>query len=475
LSSDRWVGPRASPNTYRLVELLGGGGEGDVWLATVRLSEQGRSRVAVKIMAATGEPDEERRFTEFGMLLQSLTHPNLVRVQAVFVGPAPHLAEAADTAGLNRYVVMDYVEGRTLAEWVEEHPASSAEERLRLLLPVAAALDAMHRGATTEIPVAHGDIKPANIVVRAGDGPVLVDLGLVRLIDAAGASGRSAAYTPPERRGDDLSATPESDRWAFLVTVAQTLTGALPPLDAEGFLDLAALEEHLRTRPTTRRRPILVRRVLAALRAAPEDRPPALHVWLTAAIDALSQITDPGPPPSEAELGPRSADAPTSAGLDGAALPSRRRLRPAWVVAAAVGAVIVAVGALLLYRAADQPVAPGPTPITVATADPNRFDWNALPPLPNPGEPLFAQALTRHEPGWPVGATTSVSRSFTSAGYAVSAQDRRYADYVTAPAPKTTFISDSTVSAAGALQGGQGLWGCGAGARIPTPRRRTCS
>jgi hypothetical protein len=59
---------------------------------------------------------------------------------------------------------------------------------------------------------------------------------------------------------------------------------------------------------------------------------------------------------------------------------------------------------------------------------------------------------TRPEPGWPVGATTSVNRSFTGAGYAVSPRDRRYADYVTAPAPKSTFISDAMVTATAAVQ-----------------------
>ena len=82
--ADFWVGPGDAPDTYQLVTILGGGGEGDVWKAVLPLSDAGRRQVAIKIMRGTGSPDEEAQWARFGHLLQSLAHPGLVRVTGVF-------------------------------------------------------------------------------------------------------------------------------------------------------------------------------------------------------------------------------------------------------------------------------------------------------------------------------------------------------------------------------------------------------
>lgn len=325
-----WVGPLAAPDTYELVEMLGGGGEGEVWRATLPLSDQGRSRVAVKILAGTGAADEERCWTEFGQLLRSLSHPGLVRVQEVFRGPPAHRCGEAGADGhpLSRYVVMDHVEGMTLREWTDENPDATAAARLRMLRTVASALDEMHRGTATEVPVAHGDVKPANVVVRAGGATVLVDLGLARLVDGPGTVGLTTPYAAPELRGPGPQATPEADRWAFAVTTAQVLTGEPPPVDERGFLDLDALAAQLNAHPVTRRRPILVRRILDVLRAPPEARPRALRVWLDGAVDSLSQVTGPGP----GEGAPGAVDVPVPPGADGPrpVWPRPVWLRPVW-------------------------------------------------------------------------------------------------------------------------------------------------
>ena len=64
-------------------------------------------------------------------------------------------------------MVMNRVEGMTLDAWLDENPDASPAERLKTLLPVAAALDIMHTGhATGGTPVIHGDIKPSNILIR---------------------------------------------------------------------------------------------------------------------------------------------------------------------------------------------------------------------------------------------------------------------------------------------------------------------
>jgi serine/threonine protein kinase len=297
-TADFWVGPFAEPDRYRLVSLLGGGGEGEVWEAVLPLSAEGRSTVAVKILAP--RDGDEQEFDQAGRLLRMLNHPGLVRVTESFTGPAMHRGGAADPNTRANFVVMDLVTGMTLREWCDENPDATAAARLKMLRTAASALDVMHSGATTHVPVAHGDVKPANVIVRPDGGSVLVDLGLARLADGTGALGRSAPYAAPELRGRHPVPTPEADRYAFAVTVAQVLIGAPVPTTPEGWTDLTALDDLLHRSPVTARRPLLVKHVLEAIAAPPEARPRQLRLWLDSASETLSQVTstpDHGPTP----------------------------------------------------------------------------------------------------------------------------------------------------------------------------------
>src|SRR5262245_34568189 len=112
--SDFWVGPASAPDTYRLVSLLGGGGEGEVWKAVLPLSTGGRRAVAVKISPAKAS-DDDGHWDQYGHLLRSMSHPGLVRVTDVFLGPGMH-REGEPGSGTSRYVVMDYIEGPNLRE-----------------------------------------------------------------------------------------------------------------------------------------------------------------------------------------------------------------------------------------------------------------------------------------------------------------------------------------------------------------------
>jgi len=319
------------------------------------LSDAGRRLVAIKIMRGSVDDADEAGWERFGHLLRSLAHPGLVRVTDVFIGPPPHRRGDPATGELSRYVVMDYVEGPTLRDWVDENPAVTAAGRLALLRTVASALDEMHSGSRTEIPVAHGDVKPANIIVGPTGGTVLVDLGLARLADGRGVSGRSNPYAAPELREFDAQATPAADAFAFAVTTAQVLTGQAPPTDETGFLDLAALQIQLQTSPVTQRRPMLVHQVMAVLSAPPERRPQQLRLWLDSAADTLSQITTPptaefAAVPGAMMIGPED---PTSIPAEGrqpvvAGTPRRRHRGRNLLVSGLIVVLVLALGGVAL-------------------------------------------------------------------------------------------------------------------------------
>lgn len=349
-----WIGPYDRPDTYRLITMLGSGGEGEVWRASLHLSESGRSDVAVKLIANDGTANEE--WDRFGDLLKALSHPGLVRVTDVFTGWGPHRG-GAQGAGSLRYVVMDHIDGLTLRDYVAEHPDLGAAKRLRLLNTPAAALDTMHSGRQTGVPVAHGDVKPANIVVREDGSTVLVDMGLARLSDAAGRRGASFAYAPPEMRHPNAQATPEGDAYAFAVTVASVLTGTPPPTGPDGFLDRDALHAQLVTGEVTRRRPTLVREILGVLTAAPADRPRNLGTWLASTTESLSRVTtDKTMPPVGGPGGPT------------AVLAKPRGKRNAAIVAAVLVLLLVGVLVYAVTRPSSsgvQAAAVGTNPTTM--------------------------------------------------------------------------------------------------------------
>jgi len=297
-----WVGPAATPDTYQLISPLGGGGEGEVWKGVVPLSESGRGLVAIKILPPSHGEDDQASWNLYSHLLKSLDHPGLVRVIDVFLGPGKHRAgtveatevdttELPSVPGMYRYVVMKLVEGFTLREWLDENAQAPISHRLRALSMVASALDEMHSGRQTGVPVAHGDVKPSNIIMREDGSSVLVDLGLTRIADGQGRVGRSRPYAAPELFAAGAVTTPEADRFAFYATLVHAVTGESPAMSEGRGPDIDSIAKLLRNHPLTARRPLLINGVLAALQSAPEGRPEPLTTWLASLTDTLSQTT----------------------------------------------------------------------------------------------------------------------------------------------------------------------------------------
>jgi hypothetical protein len=210
---------------YEIVGAIGAGGMGEVYKARdTRLQRD----VAVKILADLGgaDPDRTARFQREAQLLASLNHPHIAQIYGV-----------EDAGGLNA-IVMEFVDGPTLADRIGGGALPPAEV-LTIARQIADALDAAH-----EQGIIHRDLKPANIKVR-DDGTVKVlDFGLAKALDPAGASNvvamnsptlsvratmqgvilGTAAYMAPEQaKGRPVDK--RADIWAFGAVLYEMLTG----------------------------------------------------------------------------------------------------------------------------------------------------------------------------------------------------------------------------------------------------------
>jgi serine/threonine protein kinase/Tol biopolymer transport system component len=201
---------------YEIVEPIGKGGMGEVYRARdPRIDRE----VAIKISAAQfGE-----RFEREARAVAALNHPNICTLYDV--GP--------------NYLVMELVEGPTLADRIKEGPIP-LDEALRIAQQIADALEAAHNRA-----VVHRDLKPGNVKLRHDGTVKVLDFGLAKIAptassDAAARSENSptltigmteagailgtAAYMPPEQaRGKPVDK--RADIWSFGVVLYEMLTG----------------------------------------------------------------------------------------------------------------------------------------------------------------------------------------------------------------------------------------------------------
>ena len=208
---------------YDVTALIGEGGMGQVYQATD--TQLGRE-VALKILpeAFADDPDRLARFQREAQVLASLNHPNIAAIHGI------------EQSGDTRALVLELVEGPTLADRIAQGPVPLAEA-LPIAKQIAEALEAAH-----EAGVIHRDLKPANIKVR-DDGTVKVlDFGLAKALDphpegdpsqsptltaAATQMGvimGTAAYMSPEQAKGKI-ADKRADIWAFGVVLFEMLTG----------------------------------------------------------------------------------------------------------------------------------------------------------------------------------------------------------------------------------------------------------
>ena len=297
------------------------------------------------------------KFLEEARVLARFKHPHIVQVHRVF--------EALGTA----YMVMEYVEGRTLASQVKAAGALS-EDRVREVLDgLAEGLKEVHAAG-----LLHRDIKPGNVVVRQDGSPVLIDFGAARHA-MGGQSGSLASvltpgYAPIEQYPPGNRQGPWTDIYAL---------GALTYCAVSGVEPKAATERTRedRLRPVVEVAPQgvspgLATAVGAAMAVYQEDRPQDLEAWQRL-LDA------PAGPVVEKPLGPGSSRGETSASP-----------RQWWLAgAAAVGVVGVVLALNPIFRNGAGPDEPSGRVETAAAAE--------TEPLSRDGEPVAAEADRERE------------------------------------------------------------------------------
>ncbi|MCH9651820.1 MAG: tetratricopeptide repeat protein [Deltaproteobacteria bacterium] len=206
---------------YRILEPLGSGGMGSVFIAA-REDQEFQRLVAVKLIRRGLESAAaRRRFIVERQILAGLEHPYVAR-----------LYDGGTTEAGQPYLVMELVDGLPIDRYCDEHRLSIGD-RLELFAKVCEAVQFAHRSL-----VVHRDLKPANILVTEDGNPKLLDFGIAKLLDAhshpfpfdttlTGPSPRTPSYSSPEQiRGGAV--TTATDVYALGVLLYRLLTGRSP-------------------------------------------------------------------------------------------------------------------------------------------------------------------------------------------------------------------------------------------------------
>ena len=227
---------------YRTVKQLGQGGMGSVWL--VEDTQLDNRPFAVKMLPSILVSNKRayRQLKDEALVAMKLTHPNIVTLRAF------------EENGGNPFLVMDYVDGQTLDDYLAEQcgttgttgtspvtPGIPEADVIRILRPIAAALDYAH-----EQGVVHRDVKPANVLIRKDGHPFILDFGIAREVQetmtrmtGALSSGTLPYMSPEQLRGARPAAS--QDVYSFAVMAYECLAGE-PPF-ARGQIEFQILNE----------------------------------------------------------------------------------------------------------------------------------------------------------------------------------------------------------------------------------------
>jgi serine/threonine protein kinase len=270
-------------NEYRIEKVLGVGGFGLTYLA---LDANLNLRVAVKEylpedIATRGaghsigprSPDTaetfgwgKQRFLDESRTLASFRHSNIVRVMRFF--------EANGTA----YMVMEFVEGAALADWIKIRRPLAQAQVASLVGPLLDGLEVVHKAGYL-----HRDIKPNNIYVREDGTPVLIDFGSARQRASELTAIVSPGYAPFEQYQTQGNQGPWSDLYALGGVLYWLVTGQRPH-EAVARIRADTMPSALQTADRNLYRPAFLAAIDWALAPAEEQRPQSVAEWREALL-----------------------------------------------------------------------------------------------------------------------------------------------------------------------------------------------
>ncbi|WP_078550636.1 Stk1 family PASTA domain-containing Ser/Thr kinase [Litchfieldia alkalitelluris] len=223
------IGRRLS-GRYKILEVIGGGGMANVYLARDMILERD---VAIKVLRLDFSNDEEliKRFRREAHSATSLAHPNIVSIYDV--------GEEDDIY----YIVMEYVPGKTLKQYIQKNAPLDSKEALDIIEQLTSAISHAHHNH-----IVHRDIKPQNILVDS-DGTVKVtDFGIAVVLSSTTITQTNSVlgsvhYLSPEQARGGM-ATNKSDIYSLGIVLFELLTGRVP-FEGESAVSIAL--KHLQT------------------------------------------------------------------------------------------------------------------------------------------------------------------------------------------------------------------------------------
>src|SRR6476469_3465684 len=259
--------PRLLSNRYELGDTLGYGGMSEVHKGRdVRLGRD----VAVKVLRAdlARDPQFQERFRREAQNAAALNHPAIVAVYDT--------GETRTEHGPLPYIVMEYVDGRTLRDIVKTEGPLPGQRAMEIMADVSAALDFSHRHG-----IIHRDVKPANVMITRTGAVKVMDFGIARAVhdgqaavtQTAAVIGTAQYLSPEQARGETVDA--RSDVYAAGCVLFELLTGE-PPFTGDS--PVAVAYQHVREDPkppsalNPRVNPALDAVVLKAMSKTPANR-----------------------------------------------------------------------------------------------------------------------------------------------------------------------------------------------------------
>lgn len=199
---------------YEIEKLIGEGGMANVYLAQDKILDR---KVAVKVLRGDLADDEKfvRRFQREALAASSLSHPNIVEIYDV-----------GEDEG-NFYIVMEFIEGKTLKQLIKKRGVLSLSETMDIMLQLLDALVAAH-----DSYIIHRDIKPQNIMIKESGLVKITDFGIAVALNSAQLTQTNSVmgsvhYLPPEQAGGKGS-TIRSDIYSLGILMFEMLTGKMP-------------------------------------------------------------------------------------------------------------------------------------------------------------------------------------------------------------------------------------------------------